>query len=90
MSGFFHFCMALGSRLVFWIAIILLAFQLFDDVMALGLATQMMNQPFGPQISLLNLIPKLIEAFTWPALLLAMSIVIDRLDALIARGGIGK
>ena len=88
MSGFYLRMMRAGARVIFWIAIVLLAIQLIDDVMALALAAQMVAQPYGPQISLFNMVPKLIEAFTWPALLLAMSMIVDRLDALISRGSV--
>jgi hypothetical protein len=80
MNGFYREVMRLGARLIFWIAIILLVIQVVDDVAAITVAARMNEQSFGPAVSYMNLIPKLIEAFTWPVLLLAAAMIIDRLD----------
>lgn len=90
MNAFYTRVMRIGARLIFWVAIGLLIIQVVDDAIALVTVARMLAQPapFGMSISLINVIPKLIEQFTWPALLLALSMVIHRLDALIGREGL--
>jgi len=81
MNDFYRQVMSLGARLIFWIAIILFVIQIVNDVAAITTASRMNEQQFGPAISYMNLIPRLIEGFTWPVLLLAAAMIIDRLDS---------
>ena len=80
MNDFYREVMRLGARLIFWIAIILFVILIVDDVAAITAASRMNDHQFGPAISYMNLIPRLIEGFAWPALLLAVAMIIDRLD----------
>jgi hypothetical protein len=79
--------MRAGARLIFWLGVILIFVQLIDTAMAIKVMQQMslQEQQFGPSVTLINVIPKLVGGFAWPALLIALAMVIDRLDALIGR-----
>jgi uncharacterized membrane protein YhaH (DUF805 family) len=79
--------MRAGARLIFWLAIILFVVQLIDVAMAIKVMQQMslQEQQFGPSVSLINVIPKLVGAFASPVLLIALAMVIDRLDAVAGR-----
>jgi uncharacterized membrane protein YhaH (DUF805 family) len=83
----FHRVMRAGARLIFWLAIILFVVQLIDVAMAIKVMQQMslQEQQFGPSVSLINVIPKLVGAFASPVLLIALAMVIDRLDAVAGR-----
>ena len=86
-NSFFHRVMRAGARLIFWLAMALAVVQLIDTALALKVLQQMshMGQQFGPAGSLVNVIPKLVAAFAWPVLLLALAMIIDRLDAVTGR-----
>ena len=86
-DSFFESFMHAGARLIFWIAIVLLFIQLINAVAALVSLSQMAAQEFGPPVSFINVIPKLIESFVWPSFLLGISMVINRLDVLANRKG---
>jgi uncharacterized membrane protein YhaH (DUF805 family) len=79
--------MRAGARLIFWLAIILFVVQVIDVAMAIKVMQQMslQEQQFGPSVSLINVIPKLVGAFASPVLLIALAMVIDRLDAVAGR-----
>ena len=84
---FYDRVMRAGARLIFGLAMVLLIIQLFDAIVALGTAVQVSSQEFGQRISYINLIAKLVEALVWPTLLLAMAMIIDRLDRADREGG---
>jgi uncharacterized membrane protein YhaH (DUF805 family) len=83
----FQRVMRAGARLIFWLAIILFVVQVIDVAMAIKVMQQMslQEQQFGPSVSLINVIPKLVGAFASPVLLIALAMVIDRLDAVAGR-----
>lgn len=79
---FYDRVMRAGAPLLFTFGIILLIIQIFDAATALFTAARMTSeQPYGASISYINLIPKLVEAFVWPILILGMAMIVDRLDA---------
>jgi hypothetical protein len=88
-NSFFHRVMRAGARLIFWLAMVLVVVQLIDVAIAFKILLQMsrQDQQFGPSFSLVNAIPKLVGAFAWPALLIALAMIIDRLDAVVGREG---
>jgi CDP-diglyceride synthetase len=90
-GSFFQRVMRAGARLIFWLAIVLAVVQLIDVVVALKTIQQMSQErQFGqvvPSVSIINVVPKLVGAFAWPVLLIALAMVIDRFDALIGREG---
>jgi uncharacterized membrane protein YhaH (DUF805 family) len=83
----FQRVMRAGARLIFWLAIILFVVLVIDVAMAIKVMQQMslQEQQFGPSVSLINVIPKLVGAFASPVLLIALAMVIDRLDAVAGR-----
>ena len=90
-GSFFQRVMHAGARLIFWLAIVLAVAQLIDAMVALKTIQQMsQEQQFGspaPSFSVINVVPKLVGAFAWPVLLIALAMIVDRLDALIGRKG---
>ena len=83
----FHRVMRAGARLIFWVAMILVFVQLIAAAMAIKVMHQMsfQEQQFGPLASMISVVSRLFGGLAWAVLLIALAMVIDRLDAVVGR-----
>jgi hypothetical protein len=86
--SFFDRTMRAGARLIFWLAMILIFVQLIAAAMAIKVMHQMplQEQQFGPLASMISVISRLFGGFAWAFLLIALAMIIHRLDSAVGRG----